>query len=164
MKRARRRERDDPANRSCNGTTKIVIASNPDPGAGGRAARCGAARKDLEDDHAAAAARARRAMTGRGARIGCVVRYRRLDLRDWGADKLLGACDVIGILRLSPLAMAGVSVALSHNPQTVVVITGIVAPHPLSASAHGRALQHAQEWLQTAARARPSSTIARRNA
>src|SRR6478672_9023474 len=79
MKRARCRERDVPANRCCNGTTRIVIASNPDPGAGGRwAAGYVAARKDLDNDHAAAAARARRAMIGHGVGIDCVVRCRRL--------------------------------------------------------------------------------------
>ena len=59
-----------------------------------RAARGGAARKDLDNDHAAAAARAWRAMIGRGGRIGCVVCCWWLDLRHWGADKLLGARDV----------------------------------------------------------------------
>ena len=73
----------------------MVIASHPGPRIGGRwAAGCGAARQDFDNDHAAAAARARRAMIGRGVRIGCVVCWRRLDLRDWGADKLLGARDV----------------------------------------------------------------------
>jgi hypothetical protein len=33
-------------------------------------------------------------MIGRGGRTGCVLCCRRLDLRDWGAHKLLGACDV----------------------------------------------------------------------
>jgi hypothetical protein len=57
MKRAWCRERNVPANRCCNGTTRIVIAPNPDPGAGGRwAAGCAAARKDLDNDHATAAA------------------------------------------------------------------------------------------------------------
>jgi hypothetical protein len=32
------------------------MASNPDPRTGGRSARCGAARKDLDKDHAPAAA------------------------------------------------------------------------------------------------------------
>ena len=54
--------------------------SGLDPSAGGRAARCGGAGKDLDNDHAAAAARARRAMVGRGVRIGGVVHYRRLNL------------------------------------------------------------------------------------
>ena len=44
-----------------------VIGSGLDPSAGGRrAARCGAACKDLDNDHAAAAARAWRAMIGHG--------------------------------------------------------------------------------------------------
>src|ERR1700741_5645230 len=55
---------------------------------------CAAARKDLDNNHAAAAARARWAMIGHDVRIGCVVCCRRLDLRDWGAHKLLGARDV----------------------------------------------------------------------
>ena len=74
IKRARRRERDVPANGCCNETTGIVIGSNPARGAGGRAARCAAAPKDLDNHHAAAAARAWRAMIGRGVRIGGVVR------------------------------------------------------------------------------------------
>src|SRR5215472_13413806 len=55
MKRARRRERDVPGNGCCHKRTEIVIASNRDLGAGGRAARCAAAPKDLDNDHAAAA-------------------------------------------------------------------------------------------------------------
>jgi hypothetical protein len=53
----------------------MVIALNPDPGAGGRwAARWAAARKDLDNDHAAAAARARLAMIARGGiDIRCIV-------------------------------------------------------------------------------------------
>ena len=47
-----------------------IIASNPACGGGGRAARCAATAKDLNDDHGSAAARARRAMIGRGVRIG----------------------------------------------------------------------------------------------
>src|SRR5256885_12782913 len=71
------------------------MGSHPDPRIGGRwAAGLGAARKDCDNDQAAAATRARRAMIGGGVRIGGVVRCRRLDLRDWGADKLLGARDV----------------------------------------------------------------------
>ena len=54
------------------------MASNRNPGAGGRAARCGAAGKDLDNDHAAAAARARQAMIGRGVRISGVVHCRRI--------------------------------------------------------------------------------------
>ena len=96
MKRVRCRERNVPAN-GCGGErTRIVIGSRPDPGTGGRAARCGAARKDLDDDHAAAAARARRAMIGRGVWIGGVVvtRCRRLDRRHWGVHQLPGTRDV----------------------------------------------------------------------
>ena len=75
--------------------TGIVIASNPDTGAGGRwAARCTVARKDLDNDHAAAAARAWWAMIGRGVRIGCVVCCQRLDLRHWGGHQLPGTRNV----------------------------------------------------------------------
>jgi hypothetical protein len=95
MKRARCRARDVPAKRCCNGTTRIVIASNPDPGAGGRwAAGWVAARKDLDNDHAAAAARARRAMIGHGVGIDCVVRCRRIDCRHRDGHQLLGARNV----------------------------------------------------------------------
>ena len=73
----------------------MVIASDPDSGARGRwAARFAAAGKDLDNDHAAAAARARRAIIGRGVRIGCVMRCRRIDLRYWGGHQLPGARDV----------------------------------------------------------------------
>ena len=61
------------------------MASNRDPGAGGRAARCAAACKDLDNDHAAPAARAWRAMIGRGVRIGGVVHYRRLNRCHWSS-------------------------------------------------------------------------------
>ena len=96
MKRVRCQERDVPANRCWNGTTRIVIASNPDPGAGGRwAAGCTAARKDLDNDHAAAAARARRAMIGHGVGIDGVVRCRRrIDCRHWDGHQLVGAGNV----------------------------------------------------------------------
>ena len=70
------------------------MASNRDPGAGGRAARCAAACKDLDNDHAAAAARAWRAMIGRGVRIGCVARLRRIGGRQSGGDQLPGTRDV----------------------------------------------------------------------
>src|SRR5947209_3085679 len=67
MRRARRRERDVPAKGCCHERTRIVIASTPDPGTGGWwAARCAVTRKDFDDDHAAAATRARRTMIGRG--------------------------------------------------------------------------------------------------
>src|SRR5215831_1517950 len=62
------------------------------PRAGGRAARCGAAGKDLDNDHAAAAARAWRTMIGGGVRIGGVVR--RINLRHWSSHQLPGARDV----------------------------------------------------------------------
>jgi len=73
-----------------------VIGSGSDPGAGGRrATRCAAARKDLDNDHAAAAARARRAMIGRGGiDIRCIVCCRRIDLRHWGGHQVLGARDI----------------------------------------------------------------------
>jgi len=67
--------------------------SNPARGGGGRAARCGAAGKDLDDDHAAAAARAWRTMIGRGVQIGGVVRRRQIN-RHRGGDQLPGACNV----------------------------------------------------------------------
>src|SRR5712671_2572642 len=73
MKQVRRRERDVPANGWCQGTGRKVIGSGLDPSAGGRAARCAAAAKDLDNDHAAAAAGARRAVVGRGVRIGCLI-------------------------------------------------------------------------------------------
>ena len=76
----------------------MVIASNPDTRATGRwAARRAAARKDLDNDHAAAAARARWAMIGHGGHglaIDWVVCFRRLDLWYWGGDQLPGARDV----------------------------------------------------------------------
>src|SRR5262245_51749794 len=62
------------------------------PSAGGRAARCGAAGKDLDNDYAAAAARAWRTMIGGGVRIGGVVR--RINLRHWSSHQLPGARDV----------------------------------------------------------------------
>src|SRR5580704_60480 len=68
--------------------------SGLDASAGGRAAGCGAAGKDLDNDHAAATARARWAMIGRGVPIGRVARCRRIDLRHWGGHQLLGARDV----------------------------------------------------------------------
>jgi hypothetical protein len=77
------------------------MASNPNPGAGGRAARCSAAGKDLGSDHAAAAARARRAMIGRGVRIGGVVHCRRINLCHWSSHQLPGARDV-GALASNP--------------------------------------------------------------
>jgi hypothetical protein len=94
MKRARRREREVLADGCCNETTRIVIASNPVSGAGGRAARCAAARKDLDNDHVAATARVWRAMIGGEVRIGCVVRCRRINRRQRGGDQLLGADDI----------------------------------------------------------------------
>jgi hypothetical protein len=90
----RPREWDVPANGCCQERARIVIASNPDPG-GRWAARCTAGRKDLDNDHAAAAARARRVMIGGGGlRIGCVVRRRWIDLRHWRGHQLLGTGDV----------------------------------------------------------------------
>src|SRR5215469_6165228 len=68
--------------------------SGLDPSAGGRAARCAAAGKDLDNDHATAAARARRAMIGHDLRIGGVACCRWLDLRHWGGHQLLGARDI----------------------------------------------------------------------
>src|SRR5215472_16905290 len=68
--------------------------SDLDPSAGGRAARCGAAGKDLDNDHAAAAARAWRTMIGRGVRIGGVVHCRRINLRHWSSHQLPGVRNV----------------------------------------------------------------------
>src|SRR5215472_11973725 len=93
-KRAWRRERDVPAKEYGTETARIIIALNPDPGAGGRAARGAAARKDLDNDHMAAAARARRAMIGRGVWIGRVVRCQWLDGCHWVGHQLLGARNV----------------------------------------------------------------------
>ena len=73
----------------------MVIASDPDSGARGRwAARFAAARKDLDNNHAAAAAGAWRTMIGRGVRIGGVVHCRRIHLRHWSGHQLPGARDV----------------------------------------------------------------------
>ena len=94
VKRVRCRERDVPGNGCRRERTRIVIGLSPDPGARGRAARCGAARKDLDNDHASAAARTRRAMIGNGVGIERVVRCRRLDLRYWGCHQFPGARDV----------------------------------------------------------------------
>src|SRR5215471_6544175 len=93
-KRAWRRERDVPAKEYGTETARIIIALNPDPGAGGRAARGAAARKDLDNDHMAAAARARRAMIGRGVWIGRVVRCQWLDSCHGAGHQLLGARNV----------------------------------------------------------------------
>src|ERR1700746_4061394 len=68
--------------------------SGLDASAGGRAARCGAAGKDLDNDHAAPAARARRAMISRGVWIGGVVHCRRIDLCHWSSYELPSAGDV----------------------------------------------------------------------
>src|SRR5262244_2809192 len=69
-------------------------ASGLDPSAGGRTARCGGAGKDLDNDHAAAAARAWRTMIGGGVRIGGVVHCRWINLRQWSSHQLPGARDV----------------------------------------------------------------------
>ena len=94
MQRAWRRERDVPAKECGAETARIIIALNPDPVARGRAARLAAARKDLDNNHAASAARAWRAMFGRGVRIGCVARLRRIGGRQSGGDQLPGTRDV----------------------------------------------------------------------
>src|SRR4051794_16840144 len=93
MKRAPRQEQAVPANGCCKAARGVAIASNPACG-GGRAARCAATAKDLEDDHGSAAARTWRAMIGRGVRIGCIPCRRRGGLWDRGGDQLPGACDV----------------------------------------------------------------------
>src|ERR1700739_4605990 len=95
MKWTRSRARDVPANGCCQGTGRKVIGSGLDPGAGGRGtARCAAGRKDLDNDHAAAAARAWRTMIGRGVWIGGVVHCRRINLRHWSGHQFPGARDV----------------------------------------------------------------------
>ena len=94
MKRGQHQKRDVLENRCCRETRRIVIGSGPDPVAGGRAARLAAARKDLDNNHAAAAARAWPAMIGGEIRIGCVLCCRRLDGQHWGGHQLLGACDI----------------------------------------------------------------------
>ena len=75
-------------------TARTIIALNPDPGAGGRAARGGAAGKDLANDHAAAAARAWQAMIGRDVRIGCITRVRWIGGRQRSGDQLPGTRNV----------------------------------------------------------------------
>ena len=101
MKRVRCRERDVPAN-GCRGErTKIVIGSRPNPGIGWRSARCGAAGKDLDNDHAPAAARARQAMISRGVRIGGVMSGRWIDRRHWGGHQFLARAILVLQLALA---------------------------------------------------------------
>src|SRR6516162_9965069 len=95
MKEVRRRERDVPANGCWQEKRRRVIGSGLDSGAGGRGtARCAAGRKDLDNDHAAAAARAWRTMMSRGVWIGGVVHCRRISLSHWRGHQLPGARDV----------------------------------------------------------------------
>src|ERR1700674_6142268 len=94
VKSSRRREREVLANGCGQETRRKVIGSRLDPGAGWRAARCTATPKDLDNHHAAAAARAWRAMIAGGVWTGCVLCCRRLDLRHWGGHQRPGACDV----------------------------------------------------------------------
>jgi len=69
--------------------------SNPDPGSSRwRAPWCAAGGKELDNDHAAATARAWRAMIDRGVRIGRILCHRLLGLRHWYGDQFLGADDV----------------------------------------------------------------------
>src|SRR6516164_4781774 len=70
-------------------STQVLV-----PALEGGPLRCAAARKDLDNNHAAAAARAWRAMIGRGAWIGGVVHCRRFDLRRWSGHQLPGARNV----------------------------------------------------------------------
>ena len=63
------------------------MASNPDPGAGGRAARCAAACKYLDNDHAAAAARARQASSW-----ACAAAAARLPQGVYGIEAWVKAC------------------------------------------------------------------------
>ena len=125
MKRARRREREIPASGCCDHTTRIVIGSKSRPGAGWRSARYAAAPKDLDDDHAAAAARAWRALIGGGVEIGCILRCQRLDLWGWGSDELLGVCD-IGFARHArqqPVVADAVETLGQNVEQTLLRIT-----------------------------------------
>ena len=101
MKEVRRRERDVSANGWCQQMGRMIIGSRSNPGTGGRSAWCGAARKDLDNDHAPAAARTRRAMIGRGVRIGCVVRCWRIDLRYWAAISSLARAMLVLQLALA---------------------------------------------------------------
>jgi hypothetical protein len=105
MKRAGRRECELPASGCCN-ETGVVIGLNPVSGSGGRTAWCTAAAKDLDNDHPAAAARARRAMIGRGVQIGGVVRCRRIN-RHRGGDQLSGVCKYWTYNRRWPAARSG---------------------------------------------------------
>jgi hypothetical protein len=74
IKPARRRERDIPANGCRHERIGMIIASNPDPGARGRcAARCAAAGKDLDNDHAAAAGHGARSVVTSGSAASCSV-------------------------------------------------------------------------------------------
>jgi hypothetical protein len=61
---------------------------------GGRGAWCAAAPKDLDNQHAAAAARARWALIGGGVGIGAVVQRERINRRHRGSDQLPGARNV----------------------------------------------------------------------
>ena len=75
MKRARRREREVPAGGCCNETTEDSHRlKSRSRHAGRRAARCAAAPEDFDDHHAAATARAWRAMIGAvpsGSAVSC---------------------------------------------------------------------------------------------
>ena len=94
MKRAPRRKQEVPADGCCNETTGIVIGSISGRGSGGRTARCAAAPEDFDDQHAAATARAWRAIIDHPVRIGGVGRCRWIDRRHWGGEQLPGACHV----------------------------------------------------------------------
>src|SRR6202047_2236768 len=61
-----------------------------------RAAGCAAALEGLDDDHAAAATRAWRAMVccGAGVQVRVVVLYRPIGHWHWRADQFSGACNV----------------------------------------------------------------------
>src|SRR5258708_36246123 len=108
MRRARRRERDVPAKGCCHERTRIVIASTPDPGTGGWwAARCAVTRKDFDDDHAAAATRARRTMIGRGVRIGGVVDRRGVYRRRLGGPNARWAAGIGLAARAGPASPVG---------------------------------------------------------
>src|SRR4051812_50215258 len=91
MKGTQRREREASADGYCNETTKIVIGSKPARSAEGRSARCAAALEELDDNHASAAARAWRAMIGRGVGIGGGGCLRQINPGHRGGGQLPGA-------------------------------------------------------------------------
>jgi hypothetical protein len=78
-----------------------------------------AARKDLDNDHAATAARAWRAMIGDEIWIGCVLCCRRLDVRHWSGHQLPGARDV----GLGGLGKRGVAAQIAEHDDDLAAMT-----------------------------------------